>query len=415
MSEKGSYTDILSIRGPAPIKNLPEAKLFGEMDGIKLYNTSYTNVPKFELHYKDKGDYGIERNRALNENQQWGVKTMTKEEQDFERSISFGLLKKFTMKIFSMDFSRFSFPVGYSEPRSFLERTTDLFSFLATNYIEKAVNSGSDDTRLLYITMGVVAGFQLYMQSKKPWNPVLGETYYGEWPNGVKIYGEQISHHPPVSAFQILGNGWRCSAKCNFKILAGIREVDIVQAGTFVLEVDSDNGEPTIYEWVFPTIAVYGILKGERLVRVLGPAIIKDNTNDLTCKLDLWPSNDKKKGITNAKHSTVYGGIFPTSKFTLPNGNLDEKKIQYDLIVTGDFLNTVSANGEVIFNIRNDLAHRPKNASDDSKLLPSDCRYRFDRALLIQERVDDSDAVKIMIEEMQRREEKLRECVPLVE
>lgn len=41
-------------------------------------------------------------------------------------------------------------------------------------------------------------------------------------------------------------------------------------------------------------------------------------------------------------------------------------------------------------------------------LLPSDSRFRLDRALLIQNRVDDSDEVKIMIEEMQRREEKMR-------
>jgi hypothetical protein len=34
----------------------------------------------------------------------------------------------------------------------------------------------------------------------KPFNPILGETYQGII-GGIPIYFEQISHHPPISAF----------------------------------------------------------------------------------------------------------------------------------------------------------------------------------------------------------------------
>ncbi len=41
--------------------------------------------------------------------------------------------------------------------------------------------------------------------SGKPFNPILGETFQGEYPSsGTRVYAEQISHHPPTSAWQLV-------------------------------------------------------------------------------------------------------------------------------------------------------------------------------------------------------------------
>ena len=42
---------------------------------------------------------------------------------------------------------------------------------------------------------------------KKPFNPILGETWQASLSDGSQMYMEQISHHPPVSAFHIEGPG----------------------------------------------------------------------------------------------------------------------------------------------------------------------------------------------------------------
>jgi len=43
---------------------------------------------------------------------------------------------------------------------------------------------------------------------KKPFNPLLGETWQAEQANGgCRIFMEQISHHPPISAFEMIGPG----------------------------------------------------------------------------------------------------------------------------------------------------------------------------------------------------------------
>ena len=40
----------------------------------------------------------------------------------------------------------------------------------------------------------------------KPFNPLLGETYELFLPGKYKFIAEQVSHHPPVSAFQLFGD-----------------------------------------------------------------------------------------------------------------------------------------------------------------------------------------------------------------
>lgn len=51
----------------------------------------------------------------------------------------------------------------------------------------------------------VLKVFSLY----KPFNPILGETWSGSFPDGTQVYFEQTSHHPPVSHWEILGDGWK--------------------------------------------------------------------------------------------------------------------------------------------------------------------------------------------------------------
>lgn len=52
-------------------------------------------------------------------------------------------------------------------------------------------------------------GFSLaYITMEKPFNPILGETYQGVI-DGFPVYGEQISHHPPISSLYMIGRGYK--------------------------------------------------------------------------------------------------------------------------------------------------------------------------------------------------------------
>lgn len=385
-------------RGEPPIAaNVEPLNTF---DSKKIYNTCYTGIANHKIAY-DNTDYAGERDKALNHWCEDGVKPMTPEDQAFEREVNWKMVKKFTKKIFSLDLQHFSFPVAYSEPRSLLERMTDLFSFLAMKYADLAAAATTPEDRFKYIAAGIIASFHLYNQAKKPWNPVIGETYVAHWPNGTVVYGEQVCHHPPVSRFEIFGkdNAWKCIAQCNFTIDNGMIQITIHQKGLFYIEFpDGDK-----CEWEFPDAHVRGLLHGDRIVRVAGKVKIQNVAKNLELCIHLAPKKDKKLGINDFAYTHIYGGIRPLDT---------KKKDQYTHIVKGDYCRKVFFDDEVIYDIEKDIVQRPIQDIDEEEILPSDSRFRIDRAYLIDKQpLEVADKVKESIEIAQRREEKLRICV----
>jgi hypothetical protein len=47
----------------------------------------------------------------------------------------------------------------------------------------------------------------MFERWRKPFNPILGETWQARLSDGSSIFLEQICHHPPVSAFHMDGPG----------------------------------------------------------------------------------------------------------------------------------------------------------------------------------------------------------------
>jgi len=75
-------------------------------------------------------------------------------------------------------------------------------------YLRRAVGEDDPYLRMKSIVRWYLSGFYKKPKGlKKPYNPVLGETFRCMWmhPNGSKTFyiAEQVSHHPPVSAFYV--------------------------------------------------------------------------------------------------------------------------------------------------------------------------------------------------------------------
>ncbi|KAK6640821.1 hypothetical protein RUM44_012518 [Polyplax serrata] len=105
-----------------------------------------------------------------------------------------------------MDLSKVVLPTFILEPRSFLDKLAD--SYYHADILSKAVLEDDAFTRMKLVVQWYLSGF--YKKSKglkKPYNPILGETFRCYWkhPNGSRTFyiAEQVSHHPPVSAFYV--------------------------------------------------------------------------------------------------------------------------------------------------------------------------------------------------------------------
>lgn len=95
-----------------------------------------------------------------------------------------------------------SLPVRIFEKRSAIERILDIFS-TGPIYLKKAAESQSQFDRMKYVIAFVVSGVHQTIDMRKPFNPIIGETFEGYWPDGAKIYCEHISHHPPITTYLI--------------------------------------------------------------------------------------------------------------------------------------------------------------------------------------------------------------------
>lgn len=60
-------------------------------------------------------------------------------------------------------------------------------------------------------------------------NPILGETLQATYNDGTLVYAEQISHHPPISAYLIYGpkNQYIFSGYYCYEAKAGLNSVTV--------------------------------------------------------------------------------------------------------------------------------------------------------------------------------------------
>ena len=101
--------------------------------------------------------------------------------------------------------------------------------------------------RMLAIVRAVLADAEPAAHLRKPFNPVLGETarHVLAFVDGDEVRStlEQVSHHPPITAFDSRGDGFAIAG--HFRAtprLAGFRvEVDLAGVRYFVVDVPSDE------------------------------------------------------------------------------------------------------------------------------------------------------------------------------
>lgn len=87
-------------------------------------------------------------------------------------------------------------------------------------FLLRAVLEDDPYTRMKLVVKWYLSGFYKKPKGlKKPYNPILGETFRCYWlhPNGSRTYyiAEQVSHHPPISAFYVTNRQDGFSISCS--------------------------------------------------------------------------------------------------------------------------------------------------------------------------------------------------------
>uniref|UniRef100_A0A672KAD2 Oxysterol-binding protein n=1 Tax=Sinocyclocheilus grahami TaxID=75366 RepID=A0A672KAD2_SINGR len=108
-------------------------------------------------------------------------------------------------KCIGMELSKITMPVIFNEPLSFLQRLTE---YMEHTYLIHQANASDDSIERMkcVAAFAVSAVASQWERTGKPFNPLLGETYELVRDDlGFRLISEQVSHHPPVSAFHAEG------------------------------------------------------------------------------------------------------------------------------------------------------------------------------------------------------------------
>ena len=146
----------------------------------------------------------------------------------------------------------------------------------------------------MYILSAFVIVYGLTIgTTKKPFNPLLGETYeYTDPLFNTKIVMEQVSHHPPVSAFHIESDDFIFTGCISIKTLMKLSGVQVVTLENSHLVLKSTQD---VFEIIRHKSTVHNLVLGDMYVWTEGNAICKNLNSGHQAMMYLHPVERFKK------------------------------------------------------------------------------------------------------------------------
>ncbi|KAI8345295.1 hypothetical protein EDC96DRAFT_521683 [Choanephora cucurbitarum] len=224
--------------------------------------------------------------------------------EEENRSIIMGLISQLRK---GSDLSRITLPTFVLEPRSLLEKLSDFMSH--PELLVKASKTTDPVQRFVEVCRFFLSGWHVKPKGvKKPYNPVLGEFFRCEYKlkDGVKAMyiAEQVSHHPPVSAYYYtlpeLGIFVKGEAHPKAKFL-GNSAATIMQGYSRITFSELQN---ETYEITNPNVYARGILFGKMVMEIGDQSVVRCASSGLVCELDF-----KSKGFFSGQYHSVSGKI----------------------------------------------------------------------------------------------------------
>lgn len=183
-------------------------------------------------------------------------------------------------------------PVYLNEPISMLQRSCELFEHTQT--LDNANNEPNQYKRLAHAFGFIIMNLsQVIGRSKKPFNPLLGETFE-VYHNGVRCICEQVSHHPPISALFAENENFRTWGFFEPKSKFSFTKMIVTPKCNFFIELKKTNEK--LYVPYLPQSSVHNIIRGDIYVWNYGECeILNITTGD--------------KAIINLKTHPYFGSL----------------------------------------------------------------------------------------------------------
>uniref|UniRef100_A0ABI7WDZ0 Oxysterol-binding protein n=1 Tax=Felis catus TaxID=9685 RepID=A0ABI7WDZ0_FELCA len=323
-------------------------------------------------------------------------------------------------KCIGMELSKITMPVIFNEPLSFLQRLTE---YMEHTYLIHKASSFSDSVERMQCVaaFAVSAVASQWERTGKPFNPLLGETYELVRDDlGFRLISEQVSHHPPISAFHAegLNNDFIFHGSIYPKLKFWGKSVEAEPKGTITLEL-LEHSEA--YTWTNPTCCVHNIIVGKLWIEQYGNVEITNHNKKRLCALygkwteclysvdpatfDAYKKNDKKN-TEEKKNSKQMSTSEESDEMPMP----DSESV---FVIPGSVLLWRIAprppNSAQMYNFTSFAMVLNEVDKEMESVIPkTDCRLRPDIRAMENGEIDQASEEKKRLEEKQRAARKNR-------
>jgi len=310
-----------------------------------------------------------------------------------------------------------SLPVFIFDKRSILQTMCAYYGY-APIFLEKAAKATGLERFKQFVTWGV-SWLHLPTEQLKPFNPILGETYQG-FLGKTPVFAEQTFHHPPISHFQVIGENYTLQGYNEFNASTSANSMKARQRGLTQVTIGDKS-----YYLSYPQCLITGTIMGKRYFNWQGVMSFMAPDEGYFCEVHLNP--DKKGGLSGmfSKSHTpqdYFRGYI--QKVTANHVMMTEqgrKSIVEDgkkpVVSNPDDIEQELSSIEGYWTLYLDIDgvrywsfndYRPFILTPAPSILPSDSSHRLDIKAMIKENVEEAQIQKDILENIQRRDRKLR-------
>ncbi|OMJ79246.1 hypothetical protein SteCoe_20799 [Stentor coeruleus] len=335
-----------------------------------------------------------------------------------QRGVLTNMIKRIGKNLLSgKSIMNLSLPVNIFQKYTLLQQVIMTFGY-SPIFLEKAAKHTGLE-RFKYVVTFAVSVLHLATSQRKSFNPIIGETYQG-YLGKAYTYSEQVSHHPPITAFQIYGENFNMHGFYEFMANTSANSCKARQKGPGIVVLDGQ-----LYYITFPFVLITGMLFGKRYYNWQGVLTVTCPSENLYSEINFYP--DKKGAISGlfAKAQTpadFFTGFIHRVKNTHPIMTEQGRKAMEESAkkslanYTDDIeaeLGKIEGYWTMFLDIDNQRfwsidEYRPYLITSVPNPLPSDSTFRSDLKAMQEENLEEAQIQKDILENIQRRDAKLR-------
>ena len=325
-------------------------------------------------------------------------------------------LISFLRKNVGKDLSTIAMPVSSNEPTSLLQRVAEQLEY--SELLDAAASNTDSTNRLLHIAAFAVSNFSCSRVKeraiRKPFNPMLGETYeLVREDKGFRFIAEKVSHHPVRLACQAEAKEWTfLQAPMPVQKFWG-KSAELNMDGRVRIFLHATNGrEAEPYSWTQATSFLRNVVVGEKYVEPVSTMTVVNEATGAKAVVTF-----KAGGMFAGRSEEVSVQLFDAQGEALTLGLAG--KWTSHLNVTSNGVDT----GKKIWRVGPLVDNAPQRYGfttfaaslneitkiEDGHLPPTDSRLRPDQRAYEDGEVDRAEALKARLEERQRARRRIME------